>query len=207
MAWLEWQNFLFLAPLLSGVAMAILVVVTGSIDSGADGHGHGDGHGHDGSDHDGSDAREFDLLGWFGIGKGVSLSLMLPVILCSFGFVGWGFNLLLEPLLKLPALYAPIAALAGLFGSSLVGRGFAISFMRFIDRNRKTSIRGQKDLVGCTGSTVFEVDAQTGAANIKDSFGNIHRVVVRSKNSSIAANIPVQVVAEESGIYLVEVIQ
>ncbi len=207
MAWLEWQNFLFLAPLLAGVVLAILVIATGSIGHSADGHsdfadGHSDTHGHDTGEAD--DATGFDILGWFGIGKGVSLSLMLPVLLCSFGFVGLVFDVLLEPMLRLPVIYAPIAALGALFASSLIGRGFAKAFVKFADVSRKTSIRDGQDLVGCSGTTVFEVDSSQGAANIKDSFGNIHRVVVRSTGLSFGANVAVRVVAQESGIYLVE---
>jgi hypothetical protein len=201
MAWLEWQNFLFLAPLLAGVALAVLVVATGSIGHSDVADGHGDSDGHDLSD--AHDFEGFDILGWFGIGKGVSLSLMLPVLLCSFGFVGLVFDLLLEPMLKLPVIYAPIAALGALFASSIIGRGFAKSFVKFADVNRKTSIRSAKDMIGCTGTTVFEVDSSNGAANIKDAFGNIHRVVVRS-GSSIKANVAVRVVRQEEGLYFVE---
>jgi hypothetical protein len=200
MSWLEWQNFLFLAPLIAGVALAILVMVTGGFGDSGDGHGDSDGHDADNID----ESQGFDLLGWFGIGKGVSLSLMLPVLLCSFGFVGLFFNLLLEPMLRLVVIYAPIAALGAFFASSLFGRSFAKAFIRFSDVHRKTSIRGGQDLVGCTGSSVFEVDSNSGAANIKDSFGNIHRVVVRSNGSSFGANVAVRVVAQENGIYVVE---
>jgi hypothetical protein len=208
MAWLEWQNFLFLAPLLAGVALAVLVVATGSIGHSdiADGHsdvadGHADSHADDNGDTE--QTTGFDVLGWFGIGKGVSLSLMLPVLLCSFGFVGLVFDVLLEPMLRLPVIYTPIAALGALFASSIIGRGFAKSFVKFADVNRKTSIRSAKDMIGCIGTTVFEVDSSNGAANIKDAFGNIHRVVVRS-GSSIRANVAVRVVRQEEGLYVVE---
>jgi membrane protein implicated in regulation of membrane protease activity len=195
MAWLAWYNFIFLAPLLAGVAMAVLVVATGAIgDSSLES---------DDLDGDADDGRGFDVLGWFGIGRGVPLSLMLPVLLCAFGLAGLTLDVLLEPVLRLPVLFAPVAALGGLFASSLVGRAFAKAFVKFADVNRKTSIRGSTDLVGCTGSTVFEVDANNGAANIKDAFGNIHRVSVRSK-TPLKANLPVRVISAENGIYSVE---
>jgi hypothetical protein len=180
------------------VAMAVLVVATGAIGDGdaGDSDAH-DGHG------DADDGKGFDVLGWFGIGRGVPLSLMLPVLLCSFGLAGLTFDVLLEPILRLPVIYAPVAALGGMFASSLVGREFAKAFVHFSDVNRKTSIRGALDLVGCTGSTVFEVDTNNGAANIKDTFGNIHRVSVRS-STALKANIPVRVVSAQQGIYLVE---
>jgi hypothetical protein len=213
MAWLEWWNFMFLAPLLAGVAMAVLVVITGGFDSGhhADGSDADDGSSH--SDHaddigdgdaDGDDNHGFDLLGWFGIGKGVSLSLMLPVLLCTFGLAGLTLDVALEPVLRLPALYAPIAALGAVFAASLAGRNFAKAFIKFSDVNRKTSIKSGADMVGCMGSAVFSINAVGGAANIKDRFGNIHRVVAKTQGSSIAPNASVKVIAVEQGNYIVE---
>jgi Protein of unknown function (DUF1449) len=196
MAWLEWQNFLFLAPLITGLLMAVLVVATGAI---------GDGDSPDVDDmSDADDASGFDVLGWFGIGKGVPFSLMLPVLLCTFGLVGYSLELLiLEPVLRSAIIYAPIAVLGALFGSSIVGRGFAKGFVKFTDANRKTAVKTSADFIGCFGTTVFEVDSSNGAANIKDGFGNIHRVVARAKNG-IASNKPVRVVAVENSIFLVE---
>jgi membrane protein implicated in regulation of membrane protease activity len=198
MAWLEWWNFMFLAPLLAGVAMAVLVVVTGGFDSGDHVDDIGDG------DADSDDNQGFDLLGWFGIGKGVSLSLMLPVLLCTFGLAGLALDVVLEPVLRIPAIYAPIAALGAVFAASLAGRSFAKAFVKFADVNRKTSIKSGTDMVGCTGSAVFPIDSTGGAANIKDRFGNIHRVVARTRGSSIAPNSSLQVVAVEQGTYVVE---
>jgi membrane protein implicated in regulation of membrane protease activity len=217
MAWLEWWNFMFLAPLLAGVAMAVLVVVTGGFDSGDHADGGGDDgvdgtEGHldhaddigDGDAHGGDDDQGFDLLGWFGMGKGVSLSLMLPVLLCTFGLAGLTLDVVLESVLRVPALYAPIAALGAVFASSLAGRSFAKAFVKFADVNRKTSIKSGADMVGCMGSAVFPIDATGGAANIKDRFGNIHRVVARTSGSSIAPNSSIKVVAIEQGTYIVE---
>jgi membrane protein implicated in regulation of membrane protease activity len=214
MAWLEWWNFMFLAPLLAGVAMAVLVVMTGGLDSGDHAGGHDDvdgtaghvNHADDIGDGDvnADDDHGFDLLGWFGIGKGVSLSLMLPVLLCTFGLVGLLLDVVLEPVLRVPAIYAPIAALGAVFASSLVGRAFAKAFVKFADVNRKTSIKSGQDMVGCRGSSVFEIDQNGGAANLKDSFGNIHRVVAKTRAGQIASNMAVRVTAVEQGIYIVE---
>jgi membrane protein implicated in regulation of membrane protease activity len=197
MAWLEWYNFIFLAPFLAGVVTAISVVATGAMGAGdADSHTDGDGHGEKG----------LDLLGWFGIGRGLPLSLMLTVLFFTFGLSGLGLNLLLEPILRFPVIFAPVAALGALFASSLVSRAFAKALKNLTDVNRKTSIKSAADLVGCTGNTVFEVNDSHGAANIKDNFGNIHRVSVRSQHP-LNANLPVRVIRAENGIYLVEEIK
>ncbi len=196
MAWLEWQNFLFLAPLLAGLVMAVLVVATGAI---------GDGDAPDVDDmSDADEAHGFDVLGWFGIGKGVPISLLLPMLLCSFGLVGITLNvLILEPVLRNSLVYAPIAALGGLFATSIIGRTFAKGFNKFTDANRKTAVKSSKDFIGCFGTTAFEVDSSQGAANIKDAFGNVHRVSVRALKR-IAANVAIQVLSVENGIFMVE---
>ena len=218
MAWLEWWNFMFIAPLGAGVVLAVLVVSSGAFSSsdsgghGDAGHGHGDaGHGdasHDGHEghfdsnsHD--DGRGFDLLGWFGIGRGVSLGVMLPILLAAWGLSGFLFNLILEPSLRFPSLFAPISVAGAFLGSSFLGRQFAANFIRLADQNRKTSIQSA-ELVGCFGSSVFEISAGGGAANIKDPFGNIHRVSVISQGETINSNVQVRVLEYRGGVYLVQ---
>jgi hypothetical protein len=52
---------------------------------------------------------------------------------------------------------------------------------------------------------VFEIDASGGAANIRDPFGNIHRVSARTNGERIEANSSITVQAFQNGIYLVTV--
>jgi hypothetical protein len=194
MAWLEWQNFLFLAPLLAGLLFVMLTMLTGGI-----------GDGESSEIADGTEAAGFDFLGWFGVGQGVSLSLLLPVLLSIFGLTGLVLNtFILEPVFRMAWLYAPIAILGGLFAASLAGRAFAKGFARAINANLKTSVKNSSDFVGCTGTTVFEVDSLQGAANIKDAFGNIHRVAARA-TTPIAANIAVRVARVEQSIFWLQV--
>jgi Protein of unknown function (DUF1449) len=209
MAWLEWWNFMFITPLVAGVILAVLVVTSGAFSSHTADHGHGesgdtadhdghfdsDGHGHD-------DGKSFDLLGWFGIGRGVSLSVMLPILLTGWGLSGFLFNLILEPVLRFPNLFAPFSIIGAFLGSSWLGRQFASGFTRFADQNRKTNIRSA-ELVGCSGSSVFEISQAGGAANIKDPFGNIHRVSVTSQGETIKANVRVRVLEYHAGVYVV----
>ncbi len=213
MAWLEWWNFLFVAPLGAGIILAVLVVLSGAFSSEGGGHGHGDAadaadtadhDGHFDGDHGDSDGgKSFDLLGWFGIGRGVSISVMLPILLSAWGLTGFLFNLMLEPTLRFPQLFAVVSVLGAFLGSSFVGRQFAQNFIRFADQNRKTNIQSS-ELVGCFGSSVFEISKDGGAANIKDPFGNIHRVSVISRGETIQANIAVRVLEYQRGIYVVQ---
>jgi hypothetical protein len=210
MAWLEWWNFMFVAPLGAGIIMAVLVVFSGAFSSDSAGHGHGeatdtadhDGH-FDGDHGDSDDGKSFDILGWFGIGRGVSLSVMLPILLAGWGLTGFLSNLILEPTLRYPQLFIIISIIVAFLGSSFIGRNFAGGFIRFADQNRKTNIQSA-ELVGCFGSSVFEISQDGGAANIKDPFGNIHRVSVISRGESIQANKAIQVLEYQRGIYVVQ---
>ena len=189
---LEWWNFVFVAPLLAGIVFAVALVLTGL---GAD-------HASDG-DHAEADEGAFDLLAWFGIGRGVSLTVMLPVLLIAWGITGLALNALLQPILRLPALYTPIAMLGGVYGMGLAGRNLARAFVRLTDANRVTSVKAG-GLVGCEGSSVFEITVTGGAANIRDPFGNIHRISVRSTGGVIPANANVTVLEFHKGLYVVQ---
>ena len=192
MIWLlEWWNFVFVAPLVAGVVFAVALVLSGL---GAD---------HVGDDGDADDGA-FDLLGWFGIGRGVSLTVMLPVLLIAWGITGLTLNALLQPILRLPLLYAPIALLGAIYGMGLAGRNLAKAFVRLTDSGRVTSVKAG-GLVGCAGSSVFEITATGGAANIRDPFGNIHRISVRSTGGVIPANASITVLEFHKGLYVVQV--
>jgi membrane protein implicated in regulation of membrane protease activity len=215
---LEWWNFMFAAPLVAGVVFAVVVVVTGLggegghdahadsgdfVLAGTDGHAHGP-DGDDGDGHTDVEGQQggFDLLGWFGIGRGVSLSVMLPVLLTGWGLCGLVLNQLFAPVLRVPNIYAPVAALGALLGAAFIARNFARAFNRLSDTNRKTSVK-EGGLVGCRGTTVFEVTSDEGAANIRDPFGNIHRVSARTRGESIAANTGVTVLEYRGGVYVI----
>ena len=189
---LEWWNFVFVAPLLAGIVFALALVLSGL---GADHAAGGDGE---------ADEGAFDLLGWFGIGRGVSLTVMLPVLLIAWGITGLTLNALLQPILRLPLLYAPIALLGAIYGMGLAGRNLAKAFVRLTDSGRVTSVKAG-GLVGCAGSSVFEITVTGGAANIRDPFGNIHRISVRSTGGVIPANASITVLEFHKGLYVVQV--
>jgi hypothetical protein len=204
MGLLEWWNFLFAAPLLAGVVLAVVFVLSGA--AGHDGAGHGHdaaGEGHD-AGHSGED-EGIDVLGWFGIGRGVSLGVMLSVLLASWGFLGLVLNVALEPFLRFPVLFVPLAAIGALLGAALVGRTFAGAFSKLTDTSTVTSIHAG-GLVGCSGTSVFDVTTDAGSANIRDPFGNIHRVSVRASGSqTIAPNTAVTVLEYRDGVYIVQI--
>lgn len=179
---LEWHNFIFALPLAVGLLLIVGIVFSGlgasgeadqSTDAGLetpDPAHQGDGHTHPGS-------LLATLGGWFGLGKGASLTLLLPILLATWGLVGLLVNTAMGPWLP-PAVFFPIAAVLGLLGAGLVGNGVA-SVIQSLMRSRGRNVR-QQDLVGCGGRAAFRIDAHGGAANVRDKTGNIHRVVCKT---------------------------
>jgi membrane protein implicated in regulation of membrane protease activity len=171
-ALLDWWNFIFLLPLLAGLVLALGIALSG-LDAGE--HGGAEGGGDDGGD--GGEANLLlQFLSLFGLGQGVPLSVMLPILLAVWGVSGLILNGLLSPLLP-PTVFAPISIAAGLVLAMLVGRLIATALRR-VFADKETAIRSG-GLVGCVGRAVFAITAERGLANIKDPFGNVHRAVCR----------------------------
>jgi membrane protein implicated in regulation of membrane protease activity len=182
---LEWHNFIFALPLAVGLLLSIAIAFSGFGPSGeatqSDEHGAPDTV--EDADNDPSPAHNPHgsmlgaLGGWFGLGKGASLTLLLPILLSTWGLVGLLVNTALDSWLP-PAVFFPIAAILGLLGAGLAGNGVA-SVVQNLLRQEGRNVRKQ-DLVGCGGRAAFRIDGSGGVANIRDKTGNIHRVVCKT---------------------------
>lgn len=203
---LNWWNFVFALPLAVGLLLSLGVVLMGAhSDHAHDGdadHGHGDHP--DPGDH-GHGSPLGDLAGFFGFGRGISLSLLLPMLMATWGLVGLVSNNWLSSFLP-PALFFPVSALLGLLGAALVGQGLA-RLMGRLFASRKSAIQ-TGDLVGMWGRAAFRVTATGGAANVRDRFGNIHRVVCQTlpgePELEAGREILVLDYDKERGVYLVQ---
>ncbi len=240
MSWaslMNWWNYIFALPLVVGLVLGVLFVLTGLIDTGDlshDGHGdahdvgghadahdagahadpheggahdahHADSH-HDASDH-GHHFSFMSILHLFGIGTGVPITVLIPTLMMTWGIVGLGSNQLLQPLLKLPALYAPISALFATGGMMLMGQVAGI-LARRLGLFDTTPAPARRDLVGCSGYAVFPITETEGTANIKSRTGDILRVSCRVApgQPTIPAGTELLVIEynEEWGGYIVE---
>ncbi len=156
---------------------------------------------------DHSDSIVLKTLHLFGIGMGVPLTVLLPMLMLVWGVVGLGVNTLLQPLLKLPVLFVPVSITASLFGMALCGRTTGILMRRLGLVNSEPALR-RANLIGCSGRAVFEITETTGVANIRSPTGDILRVSCQTLpgQPSIPAGTPVLVIRynEESGDYIVE---
>jgi membrane protein implicated in regulation of membrane protease activity len=182
---LQWWNFIFALPLVLGLLLGLIVVMTGVAGS-------------DGGDTD-ADASVFRLLNFFGLGQGVPLLIMLPILFVTWGVVGLLFN----QLLVMPQLFI-VSLLIGLLTTAYAGQGLSKLMARvFKDTTQAVS---SESLVGMMGSVVYAVTATGGVVHVKDKSGNIHRIVCRSlEGETMQPNEEVLIVDfdEKSRVYYV----
>lgn len=209
MAWAsltEWWNFIFALPLGVGLLLGAGFALGGLIDVGGD---DADSDGADDADGDSDDHEAFwsHLLHWFGIGMGVPLTLLIPVLLMAWGLAGLIANRSLEPWLRLPSLYFPISLVMALGAAMLTGR-FATFLVRKMGIFDETPAPTRHDLIGCSGYAVFPINEREGVANVKSRTGDIHRITCKTPHGHplIPAGTELIVVEynNESGDFLVE---
>lgn len=147
------------------------------------------------------------LMALFGLGIGLPLSLGFPTLMILWGASGLIANGLLSPLLRLPALYVPVSILLSIIMMAVGGRMAALTFRRAAGNNQPLAVK-RGGLVGSTGYAAFEINSEGGVANVKDPFGNVHRVVCRTLpgNAPVEAGTGIIIVRfePEAGLYYVE---
>jgi hypothetical protein len=203
---LAWWNLIFVVPF--GLALVYLGVYTftgvtigdpdADVDADADADVHGDLH----ADHDvdadadadaeadgDADAHDYDhdhvgggrlglgLLAFIGVGR-VPLSILLTVLLFTWGAVGFISNTVLQPRVD-PAwtvalASVPCAALAGV----MMTRAVSSLICRYMPLNG-TSARRKHELLGLAGTALYPVNETFGLASVRDDEGNLFQVPCR----------------------------
>lgn len=163
------------------------------------------------SSHDDHAAAEKPLwlkaLNLFGIGMGLPVSMAVPLLMMVWGAVGLIANRILEPLLQLPALFAPLSMGVALVTMALAGRTAGLIIRRVL-RDEAPPIVDKYGLVGSTGRAVYEITPDGGVAHVRDRYGNLHRIVCRAApgEPNIPADTPILVARydEQTHLYWVE---
>jgi hypothetical protein len=163
------------------------------------------------SSHDDHAAAEKPLwlkaLNLFGIGMGLPVSMAVPLLMMVWGTVGLIANRLLEPLLQLPALFAPLSMSVALVTMAFAGRTAGLIIRRVL-RDEAPPIVDKYGLVGSTGRAVYEITPEGGVAHVRDRYGNLHRIVCRAMpgEPNIPADTPILVARydEQTHLYWVE---
>jgi len=193
---LAWQNLLFYIPIgfgllmVFGMAMGIGHDADGDVDADVDHdldiiHGMGGGHGgHDGSgDHDVEHSGFARAMSILGIGK-VPLSMVLMVSSFVFGGTGIIMNVVLEPVLRTPWIYAWISLCVAFVVMVIVTGGVA----RFINRympTTETYTVTKRGLIGQIGTLVLKAGPDEGLVMVRDKQGSIHQVACRTQTDEI----------------------
>ncbi|MCA9839603.1 MAG: DUF1449 family protein [Trueperaceae bacterium] len=208
MAWLEWWNFMFLLPLVAGLLIGIALVATGAlaeVSAELDAGDLSDGGELEPGDAEGEtgESAVAQVLSFFGLGQGIPLSVMLPLLFMTGGLSGLVLNMLISKLFPVPVVFATVSLFGSFFLSAFIGQGLA-SVLRGLFKARVTAI-DSAGLIGLEGQAVYAISNIQGVAHVKDPFGNIHRISCRSA-LPIEAGMPVQVKDYDSktGAYLVE---
>ncbi len=211
---LEWWNFMFLVPLLSGLLIGLAVVVTGIGAGEADADLEVDADLEPSFSATTAEAEMVDadtdtpalgkILGFFGLGQGVPLSVMLPILLVMAGLMGLLLNSALSSLWPNPWFFAPVSLVASGLLAGIAAQGIARGLGRLLSP-KSTAIR-RVDLVGQTGRAIYPITAQKGTAHVRDSSGMIHRLNCRSHRGQIPAGTDVLIVEydSEKRVFLVE---
>ncbi|MEN3000222.1 MAG: hypothetical protein ABDI19_00065 [Armatimonadota bacterium] len=143
----------------------------------------------------------------FGIGAGLPITLAIPMLMVLWGGVGLIANQVLQPLLRLPILFLPLSVGISLAAMMLTGRTAARVARRLLNHRRPTAVR-RGGLIGCEGYAVYTITDEGGVAQVRDPFGNRHRIVCRTLPGEppIPPDTPLIVVrySEEDRLYLVE---
>ena len=147
------------------------------------------------------------VLNLFGIGMGLPVSMALPLLMMVWGAVGLIANRILEPLLQLPALFAPLSMGVALMTMAFAGRTAGLIIRRVL-RDEAPPIVDKYGLVGSTGRAVYEITPDGGVAHVRDRYGNLHRIVCRTApgEPNIPADTPILVARydEQTHLYWVE---
>lgn len=199
MAILEWQNLIFVLPILAAFAYLLLMAVGSAgggghdLDAGHDIHldaGH-DVHleaGHDAGAGHGGHGIQISLLGrafgLLGIGK-VPLSILVMSFCLTWGAAGLALNILRghEDMVQ-NILFALLAAV---IGARVIAEGLALLLPR-----EESYHTPKTELVGQVGEVLYEVTPTSGTVRLRDSSGNLLDLDCRIQNGAgIKAGTPV----------------
>ncbi len=144
-------------------------------DADADADSDTDGDAHD-ADHDGDSSSIMQALSWLGVGR-VPLSLLLMVLLLSWGTIGFCVNQLLahKTVFQMMTLSLPIAFV----GSVFLARSVAAMVATYLPTN-ETYARRLHELLGCSGEALYPIDDKFGMVCGKDERGERFEVACKT---------------------------
>lgn len=128
----------------------------------------------DGGDGDGGDGTLTHILHSIGVGS-VPMTILLQAFLLFFGIGGLAANRTLSGAGTdgRIGMALGIALFAAFVAMAVIG---ALA-RRFMPKDEPAT--GNKDLIGRTGSVVYEISADGGTAQVRDASGTLHQIAAR----------------------------
>ena len=144
------------------------------------------------------------ILSFFGLGQGVPMSVMLPILLMSGGLSGLLLNNLFSSFQVNPIIFAPLSMIGSFLISGFTAQGLARVLRKAI-KGKPSSIKSG-GLIGLRGKGVYAITASSGVAHVKDPYGNIHRISCKTEGAAISAGdtLLVKSFDDASNTYIVE---
>jgi membrane protein implicated in regulation of membrane protease activity len=117
------------------------------------------------------------VMSWLGLGR-VPLSILLMVLLITWGVIGFIANVILSPIMPWPWMAVLGSLPAAALGSAFITR----SVVRLVGHwmpTMETYARRTGELVGSAGEATYDIDHQFGVAHVRDSRGDLFQVPCR----------------------------
>ncbi len=209
MALVAWHNLIFLVPLLLG-----LIFVAGAafgaaelgdfdldldvdadadadIDADVDGDADMDAH-----------ADGFDLLGALGVGK-APLSIVLMLLLTSFGVIGLGTKLVLAA--SLSDTFAALVAAGAATATSLPVTGLGARLVARFVPSVESYAASHDALIGALGTVELAVPGREALVRVTDETGTLHKLRCRFEDGALLKGMRVVVIDHDAERDLFEV--
>jgi len=148
-------------------------------DTDADHDAEAEGNGHGG----GGSSSIFTAMTWLGIGR-VPVSIVLLVLMLSWGVIGFCSNQILRERIADPARIGLISMAVALVGSLLVTRGTTRIVARVLPDGETYAVR-RHELLGGVGLAVSAINASFGLVAVHDEHGHLFQVPARTRGEGI----------------------
>lgn len=137
-------------------------------------------------------------MAWVGVGR-MPLSLVLMVLLLTWGFIGFVANQFLRGAVPREWMIPLVSLPAAAFGCVLATRVFTRTVARFMPIE-ETYARRRNELLGEVGEAIYAIDERFGMAAVRDDRGNLYQVACRAEpgHAPIAKGTKVLLVAHDA---------
>jgi hypothetical protein len=159
-------------------------------DAGSGGHPHVDSgvHPDSGHEHGHNPAVDhnndfFSKAAWFlGINE-VPITMLIGVFSLCWGVLGLMSNQIFAVGIKYPAVYILPSVCIAFFGSFIVTRIMAAIVAKVVPTDETYAVT-RFDLIGLPGKTLHITDSKIGTIDVKDKYGNVHRIQAKTEENS-----------------------